>query len=175
MDFKNAQFSPSAIVNLYKDKLFVIDDIRQVISIKDDTKRNTDAPNSIQYLGMFEKSISVIVADHLHPYINEEDLAFLNKILIACKLSMKDVAIINVLSNPLSEQLWKLMPAQIMLLFDVHPQHIGLSLTCSHFEVQSWEKAQFITAPSIEKFRLANSQELKNKLWTGLQKIFFKK
>ena len=132
----------------------------------------------IKFLGGFQKEISIVVAEHFHPHIAEEDLEFISKLLTACKLSMNDVAIINVVNNPQSNQLWNLMPSKVMLMFDVDPGTLGLAFRRPHFDVQLWSEAQFMQAPALEKFRIGNDADLKilkSKLWVSLQKIFLGK
>jgi len=141
---------------------------------------NVHIPTSqpIKYLGGFQKQISIVVTEHFHPHIAEEDLEFISKLLTACKLSMNDVAIINVVNNPQANQLWNLMPAKVMLMFDVDPGSIGLAFRRPNFDVQLWAEAQFMVAPALEKFRIGNDadlKELKTKLWMSLQKIFLGK
>ena len=131
-----------------------------------------------KYLGGFEKQVAIVVAEHYHPNIGDEDLAFLSKLLTACKLSLKDVAIINVVSNPNADQLWQLMPPAVMLMFDVDPGTVGLPFRRPHFEVQKWAGARFMNAPDLEKFRIGDEFEvkmLKTKLWLCLQNIFLEK
>ena len=197
MHFENVQFPPFVISALYKNALVILDNVQQTPSEKNASMPESTLPIAkkeaaeplktnekliehapIKYLGKFEKRISIVVAEHAHPHIAEEDLAFLNKLLIACKLSLQDVAVINIMSNLQAEQLWQLMPAKAMLLFGVDPSSVGLPLNCESFEVKAWAGAQFMSAPALEKFRLGNDQEikmLKSKLWTGLQKVFLEK
>ncbi|MEO7311923.1 MAG: hypothetical protein ABIX01_16075 [Chitinophagaceae bacterium] len=131
-----------------------------------------------KFLGGYDKQVAIVVSEHFHPHIADEDLDFLTKLLKACNLSMNDVAIINVVNNPQSSQLWQLMPSKVMLMFDVDPGTLGLPFRRPHFEVQGWSGSTFMTAPELEKFRLGSDQEikmLKTKLWLCLQKIFFGK
>jgi len=132
----------------------------------------------IKFLGGFQKEISIVVAEHFHPHIAEEDLEFISKLLTACKLSMLDVAIINVVNNPQANQLWSLMPSKVMLMFDVDAGSLGLAFRRPNFDVQLWSDAQFMQAPGLEKFRIGNDADLKilkGKLWVSLQKIFLGK
>ena len=142
-----------------------------------ETGKNINLP-AFTYLGGFDKKVAIVLAEHFHPHIADEDLEFLSKLLVACKLSLNDVAIINVVNNPNMSRLWELMPSKALLLFDVDHAHVGLSFRRPHFEIQEWSGSSFMSAPALEKFRTgpdAAVQALKRQLWTGLQKIFLGK
>ncbi|MES2776445.1 MAG: hypothetical protein V4722_19870 [Bacteroidota bacterium] len=145
------------------------------VTENDDPGKKETGIAPIKYLGGFGKQVAIVVTEHFHPHIADEDLAFLSKMLAACKLSMNDVAIINVVSNPQSAQLWQLMPAKVMLMFDVDPGSLGLPFRRPHFEVQEWSGSSFLVAPELSTFRIGAEPDvkmLKTKLWLCLQKIF---
>jgi hypothetical protein len=219
MYFENVQLPATAIAELYKQSLVVLEDVHPIaqnhpviealampephilpvikeagvpkpmgkafetgekIAVEAMLPQATQAEATtpampFKFLGGYGKEIAIVVSEHFHPHIADEDLDFLSKLLAACKLSINDVAIINIVSNPQSAQLWQLMPAKVMLMFDVDPGTLGLPFRRPHFEVQDWSGATFMTAPELEKFRVGNDQEikmLKTKLWLCLQKIF---
>jgi hypothetical protein len=131
---------------------------------------------AIKYLGGFGKKISIVLEDHFHPNINDENLAFLTKLLQACQLSLNDVAIINVVSNSkYSSQLWQLMPADKMIIFEVDPGTLGLPFRMPHFRLQPWSDCVFLASPSLEALQENTSEkvvQLKRHLWENLKKMF---
>ena len=208
MEFKNVRLPASVIADLYKQSLVIIDDQQPITTAWAAAIETAAKPTAVaeppavfpsappiakpavipepqstdetpfKYLGGFQKQVSIVVSEHFNPHISQEDLDFLSKLLMACKLSLNDVAIINIASNPQATQLWKRMPAKAMLLFDVDPGEIGLSFRRPHFEVQEWAESKFMCGPSLESFRLgddASLKILKGKLWVSLQKIFLGK
>jgi hypothetical protein len=186
MYFENVQLPSPVIAELYKQSLVVLQDFKPITTngIADaDTNASPVAiaggsEIAFKYLGGYEKQITILVAEHFNPHIGEEDLEFLSKMLAACKLSLSDVAIINVVTNPQSNQLWQQMPPKVMLMFDVDPGTVGLPFRRPHFEVQEWSGAVFMNAPELSTFRTGNDADvkmLKTKLWLCLQKIFLSK
>ncbi len=186
MYFENVQLPSPVIAELYKQSLVVLQDFKPISPNSISDAETAVAPVAIaaasvmpfKYLGGYEKQITILLAEHFNPYIGEDDLEFLSKMLAACKLSLSDVAIINVVTNPQSNQLWQLMPPKVMLMFDVDPGTVGLPFRRPHFEVQAWSGAVFMNAPELSTFRLGNDADvkmLKTKLWLCLQKIFLGK
>ncbi len=133
----------------------------------------------IKYMGEFNQGVSIVIAEPGHEHILPEDLEFLEKMMAACKLTVADMAIINVVTNqPAAKQLWQLMPAKVVLMFDVTTSAIGIPFYQPDFKVQHWDNAQFLNAPSLAAFRGRDTPELKGlkrKLWEALQKIFLEK
>ena len=134
---------------------------------------------TIRYMGEFKQRISIVIAEPKHEDILPEDLEFLNKMMAACKLTIADMAIINIAANqPNAQQLWQLMPAKAVLMFDVPASAIGIPFYQPDFKVQQWDSAQFLNAPALATFRGKDSPELKlrkRQLWECLQKIFLEK
>lgn len=133
----------------------------------------------ISYLGGFKQQVSVVVSEEGQEHISSDNLEFLKKMMAACKLTVDDMAIINVVPNqPAARQLWQLMPAKVVLMFDVSTDSIGIPFYQPYFKVQHWDNAKFMNAPSLSAFRGPDTPELKTlkrELWEGLQKIFLAK
>jgi hypothetical protein len=206
MSFDNIRLPALAIADLYKQSLVVLDDVQT--KAKKLTKKIVDASANdlqtvqnvssvevnqnegavtepavvkpaIRYLGGFKQKVSVVISDKAHEHINNADLEFLKKMMAACKLTIDDMAIINVENNqPAAKQLWQLMPAKAVLMFDVATDSIGIPFYQPDFKVQNWDSAKFMNAPSLATFRGPDTHELKTlkrELWEGLQKIFLGK
>lgn len=190
MHFEDLQLPSALIADLYKHSLVALNDVRSekkaavhvdppVIEKPQEPSGTAEVaavkPTEIRYLGGFGKRVSIILTDHFNPFIGEEDLEFLSKLLAACKLSLNDVAIINTASEPRCATLWDSMPADVMIMFDVDPSSVGLPFRRPHFEVQQWANAMFLTAPSIEALRAPDGPEvkaMKTRLWNCLKQIF---
>lgn len=133
----------------------------------------------ISYLGGFKQQVSIVIAEPNYEHILPEDLKFLEKMMAACKLTVDDMAIINVATNqPAAQQLWQLMPAKVVLMFDVPTSAIGIPFYQPDFKVQHWDNARFLNAPPLAAFRGNDTPELKalkRQLWEALQKIFLEK
>lgn len=186
------RLSPSAIADLYRTSLVVLDDGQPTAPVAPPAaeKREPPAPEvplapvpapkpAIHYTGGFQKKISIVIDEPANAAIAPADLEMLQKLMTACKLTTEDFAIINVAVNqPAAQQLWQLMPARVVLLFGVEYNHVGIPFIRPPFQIQQWDSAQFMSAPPLSAFQGADTPELKalkRELWNGLQKIFLGK
>jgi hypothetical protein len=128
-----------------------------------------------RYLGKNQKKVSVITRYKDDPYIPEEHLQFLIKILSACKLNLGDVAILNDASGGVSiGKLKQELDPGFVLLFAVEPVEIGLPLSFPPLRPQSFEGCNFLTIPGIDSLipDTEIAKGLKKQLWDCLKKMF---
>lgn len=177
MHFKKVILPASAVAELYKHSLVILD--KEVIFDKADkendaTNASKNVVNKIHFLGGFKKKIAILIEEHFHPHISDNDLNFIVNVLNACQLTLEDVAIVNIISNQCIKQLFEIMPVDILLLFGVHTSLLGISLNLQDFEIDSFNNCRILKLPAIEKFQ-GNNQEIKlfkRQLWDKLQYIF---
>jgi hypothetical protein len=176
MSLNDIQLPASAIAELYRSSLIETNEtpvkietsetpvkVKPVISTKVDVGK---------YLGENKKNILVVVDYSDAVYLPDEELSFLTNMLVACKLSLADVAIIN--RNNYKEANYKELvtrfKSRIVFLFGVDPVSFGLPLSFPHFQVQPFANATFLFSPALEEYK--NDKLLKSKLWVCLQRIF---
>ena len=127
---------------------------------------------TIKFLGRNEKKILILVLKKDVPFIEEGELSFLSSVLTACKLSLADVAIVNLENLPAAD--YRLFQDQLqsktILLFDVDTQAIDLPFNFPHFQVQQFEQATYLSAPSLNT--IEKEKALKSQLWNCLKNIF---
>jgi len=127
---------------------------------------------TIKFLGKNEKNILILVSKADVPVIEEGELSFLSSVLTACKLSLADVAIVNLKNVP--EAAYRLFHDQLqsktILLFDVDTQTVDLPFNFPHFQVQQFEQATYLSAPAL--FAIEKEKALKTQLWNCLKNIF---
>ena len=88
MSLDNIQLPPIVLQALFNKTL--VEDISIQI-------QNTASPKKmLAFLGKNEKQIIIIVSNEEVLYLPDEQLSFLLGVLAACKLTMEDVAIINI-------------------------------------------------------------------------------
>ncbi|HMF70935.1 MAG TPA: hypothetical protein VK616_05650 [Flavitalea sp.] len=128
-----------------------------------------------RFLGKNQKRISIITNYPGEPYIPEEHLQFLIKILSACKFNLADVAILNdsvavVEINRLKKEL---NPA-FVLLFGPGPSDIGLPLSFPLLKPQFFDGCNFLSLPPIAVLleETDAAKGLKKQLWDCLKKMF---
>ena len=126
----------------------------------------------ISFLGTNQKKITVLVNCETAIYLPDDELSFLLGILTACKLSMADIALVNLAKNPdlnysfLTEQ----FKAEKVFLFGLNAAAIALPLEFPHYQVQQFNNQVYLSSLSLSELQ-ANKEE-KMKLWNCLKKIF---
>jgi hypothetical protein len=127
---------------------------------------------SISFLGNNQKKITILVNNDTAIYLPDDELNFLLGILTACKLSMADIALVNLYKNAglnysiLAEQL----KAEKVFLFGLNAATIELPLQFPHYQVQQFNNQVYLSSLSLTEMQ-ANKEE-KMKLWNCLKKIF---
>lgn len=170
MSLNNVRLPASVIAELYTDSLVLETSQGEIKnSLKDELTQGTAGKKS---LGDNLKSILVVVNYPGISNLPDNDLKFLTGILAACKLSLADVAIVNISNYPLSgyKELTALFKSKIVLLFDVTPVDFGLPMDFPHYQIQPFTGNSFLFAPSLNK--LENDRTEKTKLWTALKRLF---
>jgi hypothetical protein len=128
-----------------------------------------------RYLGKNYKHISVIAGYTDDPYMPEDHLEFLIKILSACKLNLGDVAILNYheAGIDIGKLKQELSPATV-LMFGIEPSQIGLPLSFPMFKPQQFDGSNFLAIPPVGELNQETETAKANKkqLWECLKKIF---
>jgi hypothetical protein len=128
-----------------------------------------------RFLGKNQKKVSIIARYKDDPYIPEDHLQFLIKILSACKLNLGDVAILNDAAVGIDiARLKQQLDPGFVLLFAVEPVEIGLPLSFPLLRPQSFDGCNFLTIPGIENLLQDTdlAKGLKKQLWDCLKKMF---
>ena len=162
MSLDNFQLPPHLLSELYKNSLVVLDD-KQI---------NTESlkEENLVFLGDNKKNILILVEDEKALYINDDDLGFLTGILSACKLTLADVALLNMVSkksNQLSTAIEVCKP-NVLINFNVKINELGLDQ--NKYQVIIKDNIQILSAVSLNQ--ISNNIEEKKKLWGCLKTIF---
>ena len=164
MSLDNIQLPAIVLQDLFKNSLIDL---------------NTNQPpalntitRSIAILGNNQKQIAIIVADEKNLYLPDKTLNFLMGILNACKLTMDDVALINISkSNALTYSIiQEQLQATTLLLFGVLPGQLQLPLDFPEYQIQKYNNQLYLSAPALPL--LAADKEEKTKLWNCLKQVF---
>ncbi len=129
---------------------------------------------NISSLGKNQKNILFLVNEPEQKFLPDAEMELLSNLVIACKLSMADIALVNYHYNhyPYNEFNDYFQPKTI-LLFGISTAEIDLPFTIPFFQIQQFQQQKFLTAPALGDF-LAN-KNLKKDLWISLQKLFLNK
>ena len=164
MTLDNIQLPGIVIQDLFRNSLIGLESNQPV-----STSADTDA---FPFLGKNEQRIAVLVKDDAALYLSDAQLNFLMGILGACKLTMADIALVNLSKNKglnwqkITEQLI----AEKIFMFDVKAADIDLPVSFPDYQVQRYNNQIYLAAPTLEA--LENDRMEKSKLWTCLKQIF---
>lgn len=183
----------SILASLYKDTL-----VAPPISKKESEKINhsteipliTEAPvvptheisnNSnahaapLKYLGEHLKQVTVIVKDDVAVHLNENDLNLLSSILNACKLTLADIALINIAQQKLSlHEILETLPSKLVLIFDVSSTTLKVKLPTTLYKPLQLGDTFLLFSNGLSKMQGTDQSAKveKSKLWVVLKQLF---
>jgi len=126
----------------------------------------------IKKLGENQQNILFLVNNKENAFLGDEEMKLLSDLLLACKISMMDIALVNYHQNPqLSfQQIKNDLASKKILVFGVSAADLNLPPTTSFFEIRQLENSSFIICPDFRDF--LNNKNLKRQLWICLQQLF---
>ena len=175
--------SSSVLVDLYKDSLVVVEDIplenkatiEQTIETKKEEIKEVKWEGPIKSLGEHNKKITVIVNDPNSVHLNEMDFILLTSILNACRLTIADIALINIGKQPVGlHQILQEYPSTLLISFAVDATQLKVKLPSTLYKVTQLGETHilFSNALSTMQGTGVEAKQEKAKLWTVLKKIF---
>ena len=164
MSLDNIELTPFLIQELFKNCL---------VEMETTVKAKKIAPaSSFNILGNNRAAITIIVENATHLHLPDPELNFLLGILSACKLTMEDVAIINISKN--KNATYKTIELELkagkIILFGVTAAQIGLPLEFPIYQVQHYNQQTYIAAGNLQQ--IESNKADKTKLWNCLKQIF---
>lgn len=139
------------------------------------TISNINELGQIKYLGEHLKQVTIIVKDELAVYLNENDLTLLSSILSACKLTLADIALINVAQQKLSlHEILNVLPSKLVMIFDVNSTTLKIKLPTTLYKSIQLGDTYLLFSNSLSLMQGGDqSAKLeKGKLWAILKSLF---
>jgi hypothetical protein len=192
---ENKTILPSSVlVSLFKDSLVLPENKinksiiqEQLDSLAADQeafakKNKVDAPKPaevedalelnlpLKYLGDHSKEIVVVVNDPASVYLNEPDFILLTSILNACRLTIADIALINLGNqNATLHQILNTLPSKLVIAFEVDSKTLKIKLPTNFYKL-----TPLLFSKSLASMQGtdASAKQEKAKLWTVLKQIF---
>ena len=144
-----------------------------------DNNNTTNEPikelGQIKYLGEHLKQVTIIVKDELAVYLNENDLTLLSSILSACKLTLADIALINVAQQKLSlHEILNVLPSKLVMIFDVSSTTLKIKLPTTLYKSIQLGDTYLLFSNSLSLMQGGDqSAKLeKGKLWAIFKSLF---
>ena len=164
MNLNSIELPALVIADLYKNSLVEPAGDQKIIP--------ENAPNQLKYLGSNKKNVLFCVRYESVPHLPDEQLTFLITMLAACKLSLGDVAILNLYHFPgySYKEILADLKSQTVFLSGITPAEFGLPINFPQFQLQSFNNSAFLYTPTLED--LDADKILKSKLWVCLRRIF---
>ena len=175
---------PAVLVSLYKDSLVLAERKIKPTKIAENKlpgkeqqtiAEATEMASPIKYLGDHHKKILVVVNDPESVYLNETDFILLTSILNACRLTIADIALINVGNQKASlhEMLTKL-PSLLVIAFDIDAKALKIKLPSTLYKTTPLGETNLLFSAALSTMQgsSADAKKEKGKLWTVLKQIF---
>jgi hypothetical protein len=190
MTLNTIELNEFAITELYRNSLLASDTPSQLKSSPAETAPKTvqippvetapghpskEASPAYRFLGNNGRKITLVVESPGIAYLPDDQLAFLSKMLEACKMNMGDVALVNHAASPVVIATLKsqLQPS-VIVLFGVGPVDIRLPINFPLFKIQPYDQCSYLYTPSLEELVQPTEEGklLKSKLWICLKTLF---
>jgi hypothetical protein len=171
MELNNIHLPASVIADLYRSSLIDTNPDANETVLKT-APVSAPVPGQWKYIGDNKKNILIAVSYSDVVHLPDEELSFLTGMLTACKLSLADVAIVNLINY--KEKTYKeiigYFKSRIVFLFGTNPVDFGLPVSFPNFQLQPFANATFLFTPELKEVK--NDELLKSKLWVCLRRIF---
>jgi hypothetical protein len=181
MGLNNIELTAASLADLYSSSLVQMGDLTpapvlqpEVTAIVQEKIPSLSAAerNNWKSLGNNQQQILIVVDYSSAVHLPDEELSFLTNMLTACKLSLGDVAIVNMnnYKSANGNEILAYFNSKKVLLLGIEPLAFGLPVNFPHFQVQAVAASTYLFAPVLEEIR--TDKLLKSKLWVSLQRIF---
>lgn len=122
-------------------------------------------------LGENRKNILVLVSDATAAFLPDESFSFLVSVLVACKLTMVDIALVNLFHYPGTDfrELSPQFSPQACIQLGVTLFSPG-KIPGGAYLIHETEGVKILTADTLE--RISADQSLKAKFWSSLKQLF---
>ncbi len=126
----------------------------------------------VAFTGDQAAKVFILVEDDKNPVLNQEDEAFLFKVMGAVKHSKSSVVLINVAGQDkaLVREFLQNASPEIVIVFGVMPAYYCMKPSLSSYEAYIENNTSYFPAATLAAIQENTSQ--KKKLWEGLQLLF---
>lgn len=169
MSLKNLELPASLLPELYSNHL-----VEAGGNAKKRTPKKAEE-KKLQFLGGNAERIAIVVADEKNPFMSDDHLEWLQKMLLACKLSLGDVAIINLQTKKMTmADIKREFGSRKVVMLGPTAADLELPFNFPMFKVQEHDQCSYLYAPSPAELNEEGQEGkvLKTKLWVSLKQLF---
>jgi hypothetical protein len=166
-ELNNITLSPLMMAGLYAKSLIEIEEInppaaRHSPDPKPPLSKGEEQAPDIRFLGNNARNVTILVNSKEHTFLPEDQLAFLTKILGACKLNIGDVAIVNTNNYPDTNAIFDSLNPSKIILFGTESNELNTN------------NIDTVSAPAINNLlgETTEAKASKSKLWSSLKQMF---
>ncbi len=174
MDLNHIKLPPTLVTGLYQSVLVNNSEekFEEAKEPKAEPAKLPETDDAFPSLGENKKNILVTVNHEGVKHIPDDDLSFLVAMLTACKLTLGDVAIINLKNFVEMDQksIVARFQARVVFLFGTSPDQFGLPLNFPEFQIQSFAGSTYLFTPPLGEIRA--DETVKRRLWESLKRLF---
>jgi len=134
-----------------------------------------DKNPSYHFLGENNRSICVLANYPEGDFLPEDQLEFLKKMLAACKLSLNDIALLNIARQAINIADVRLqLHPEILFLWGIEPASAGMKSGMPDYTVTMFDGMSIIPVVSPDLMTGIHPEgiALKQRLWACLKKLF---
>lgn len=170
MDLNQVKLTPDLLGGLYRKVLVTENNPLTTTRSAGIAHENNHQP--IRSLGGHQRSILIVVNNPNSPFLKDEELTYLTRILNACKLTLEDVALVNIsgISQVNYELLLQQYPSEKVICFGVTPEMLELPIDFPYYQLQKSGNSIYLHAPSLAALEPQETE--RRKFWGSLQKLF---
>ena len=163
MSLDNIELTAHLMEGLFKNSLIELEYVKKEHKIA--------TTPTVNILGHNKGRIIILIKDADNLYLPENQLNFLMGILGACKLTMNDVALLNIYKKNITYKFIETeLQAEKIILFGVSAAEIGLPLEFPIYQIQQYNNQTYVAASALDDIE-KNKLEKMN-LWNCLKQIF---
>jgi hypothetical protein len=164
MSLDNIELRPYLVQELFKNSLV------ELYDAEPEKKPKPILPFNV--LGNNRRRVVIVVENDEAAYLPDIELNFLLGILSACKLTMEDVAILNIKKNKsVSYKAIELeLKAEKIILFGVGAVQIELPFEFPKYQIQQYNNQTYVSAAMLSQIQ--DDKTEKTKLWNCLRQVF---
>jgi hypothetical protein len=175
MGINHLRLSSELIAALYPESLVVGKEYAPARDNVESPKPVAEKTPVYPFLGENSRSICFLANNPEEDFLPSEQYEFLKKMLAVCKLSLNDIALLNIahISFDLAELRVQLHP-RILFLWGITPVSVGLKSGLPDFSISAIDGMSVIPvlSPDTMSGNRLESTDFKQRLWICLKKLF---